>query len=54
MQTASKNTHPDYNIKAIKLLDSIIAAKDRPIPTKSHSEKRSETKSLFNCKTVGN
>jgi hypothetical protein len=44
-QTASKQTHPDYNIKAIKLLDSIIA-KDRSIPTKSHSEKEVETKSL--------
>ncbi len=41
-KNASKQTHPDYNIKAIKLLDSIIATQDHSNTYKKAIQKKEE------------
>jgi hypothetical protein len=51
-QTASKQTHPDYNIKAIKLLDSILLQKIAPIPTKRAIQKGRSRNQIINHSTA--
>ncbi|MBX9888289.1 MAG: carboxypeptidase-like regulatory domain-containing protein [Flavobacteriaceae bacterium] len=44
-KNASKQTHPDYNVKAITLLDSIITAKDHSNTYKRAIQKKGEIES---------